>query len=110
MMKIQYPGHRPERYIMQDPSEEEPLSSVRYFAPLLEHDGVVNAAPLFAHGSVDVKNYKYYEKDYVTPPNDGIAEQIYPLIIPGEELSLQKKIRVSFRIYPDDIRLASNNI
>jgi hypothetical protein len=88
MMKIQYPSHRPERHIMQDPSEEEPPASVHYFTSPVEHDGVVDATPLLAHGSVDVKNYKYYKEDYVSPPNDGIPEQIYSLIVPREELPL----------------------
>lgn len=70
-MKVQHSGHRPKRRVMQNPSEEEPLASMRY---LLVHDGVVDTAPLLAHGSVDVKNYKDYEEDYVSPPNDGIAE------------------------------------
>lgn len=59
---------------MQDPPEEKPLAGMRYFAPLLEHDSIVDTAPLLAHGSVDVKNYKYYEEDYVPPPNDRITE------------------------------------
>lgn len=91
MMEVQHPGHRPERYIMQDPSEEEPLAGVRYLAALLEDDGVFDAAPLLAHGRVNVKNHEYREEDYVSPPNDGIAEQVYPLIVPGEELPLQIK-------------------
>jgi len=63
MMKVQHPGHRPERYIMQNPSDEEPFASVRYFASMLEHDGIVNTASLLAHGSMDIKNYEYYEED-----------------------------------------------
>lgn len=59
---------------MQDPSEEEPLAGVRYFAALFEHDDVIDTAPLLSHGSVYVKDPEYYEEDYVPPPNDGIAE------------------------------------
>lgn len=74
MMKVQHPGHRPERCVMQDPSEEEPLAGVRYFAALLEYDGVFDTAPLLPHRSVYVKDHEYYKEDYVPPPNDRIAE------------------------------------
>lgn len=74
MMKVQYPGHRPKRRVMQDPPEEEPLAGVRYFAPLLEHNSIIDTTPLLAYGSMDVKDYKDYEEDYVSPPNNGIAE------------------------------------
>lgn len=93
MMEVQHSGHRPEWYIMQDPSEEEPLAGVCYLAALLKDNGVVDAAPLFAHGCVNVKNNEYCKKDYVSPPNDGITEQVYSLIVSGEELPL--KIRIS---------------
>jgi len=73
-MEVQHSGHRPERRIMQEPSEKEPLASVRYLAPLLEYDGIINTTSLLAHGSMDVKNCKYYEEDYISPPNDRIAE------------------------------------
>lgn len=94
MMKVQHSGHRPEWHVMQHPSEEEPLAGVRYLTSLLEHNSVVDATSLFAHGSVNVKSHKYYEEDYVTPPNDRISEQVYPLIVSGEELSLKVKITI----------------
>lgn len=87
-MEVQHPGHCPERRVMQDPSEEKPLAGMRNLAALFENDGVVDAAPLFAHWRVNVKNHEYREKDYVSPPNDGIAEQIYSLIVSREELPL----------------------
>jgi len=74
---------------MQNPPEKEPLAGVRYLTSLLEHDSIVDTASLFAHGSVDVKNHKYCEEDYVAPPNNRIAEQVYPLIISRKELSLK---------------------
>lgn len=98
MMKVQDPGHRPERRVMQDPSEKEPLAGVRYLAALLEEDGVVDAASLLAHGRVNVKYHEYREEDYVCPPNHGVAEQVYPLIVPGEELPLQIEDKDFFRI------------
>lgn len=83
---------------MQDPSEKEPLASVRYLAALLENDGVVDTASLFAHGRVNIKNHEYRKKDYVSPPNNGVTEQVYPLIVSGEELPLQIKDKNLFRI------------
>jgi len=59
---------------MQNPPEEKPLAGMRYFALLFEHDSIIDVASLLTHGSVDIKNYKYYKKDYVPPPNDRIAE------------------------------------
>lgn len=49
MMEVQHPGHCPERRVMQDPSEEKPLAGMRNLAALLEDNGIVDAAPLFAH-------------------------------------------------------------
>lgn len=93
MMKIQHARHRPERRVMEDPSDEKPYAGVLYFTSLLEHDNVVDASPLLAHGSVDIKNHIYHKEDYVPPPNHRIAEQIYSLIVSGEELPLRMRGR-----------------
>jgi len=74
MMKVQHSGHRPERRIMQDPAKKEPLASMRYsLSPLDVNSTVAITAPLFAHACMHIESYEYHEKDYVAPPDDGIA-------------------------------------
>lgn len=109
MMEVQDPGHRPEGRVMQDPPEEQPLAGVCY-PPSSRNVGVVAvAAPLLAHRRVHVENHVYHEEDHVAPPDDGIAQQVYPLIVAREELPLKSKAlrQDSFRASNSDDLLNS---
>jgi len=79
---------------MQDPSEKEPFASMRYSLSPLDVSGITVTASLFAHACMHVESHKYQEEDYVAPPDNGIAQQVYSLVVPREKLSLETKTRI----------------